>query len=70
VRTEHGAPVALRDRGQGWRALTDPSGPERLQGGWWSDEASFDRDYWRVTLDGGVAWLYREGGAWLLHGYF
>lgn len=45
-------------------------GPERIESGWWDgDEAS--RDYFIARLPGdSLAWIYREAGAWYLHGFF
>ena len=45
-------------------------GPERIESGWWDgDEAS--RDYFIARLhDGALGWIYREAGAWFLHGLF
>jgi protein ImuB len=46
-------------------------GPERIAGEWWSD--AFDRDYYRVRLDGlGDCWVFRDGadGRLYLHGFF
>jgi protein ImuB len=53
------------------RAVLSLSGPERLAGEWWS--VPFDRDYYRVRLEGlGEAWIYRDGrdGRLWLHGFF
>jgi len=53
------------------RAVLSLSGPERLAGEWWSEP--FDRDYYRVRLEGlGEAWIYRDGrdGRLWLHGFF
>jgi protein ImuB len=46
------------------------AGPERIECGWWDgDEAS--RDYFIARLpDGPIGWIYRESGAWFLHGLF
>jgi protein ImuB len=46
------------------------AGPERIECGWWDgDEAK--RDYFIAGLPGAsLAWIYREGGEWFLHGYF
>ncbi|MCC6336399.1 MAG: DNA polymerase Y family protein [Myxococcales bacterium] len=36
-------------------------GPERLTGGWWTQDV-FSRDYYRVELDGvGQLWVFRDG---------
>ncbi|MEW5741695.1 MAG: DNA polymerase Y family protein [Myxococcota bacterium] len=36
-------------------------GPERLTGGWWTEDV-FSRDYYRVDLDGvGQLWVFRDG---------
>jgi protein ImuB len=46
------------------------AGPERIESGWWDgDEAS--RDYFIARLpSGAIGWIYRESGAWFLHGLF
>jgi protein ImuB len=46
------------------------AGPERIESGWWDgDEAS--RDYFVARLAGeSLAWIYRESGAWFVHGLF
>ena len=47
-------------------------GPERLGGQWWT-ETPFQRDYYRVHLEGlGPAWVYRRAGehGFYLHGLF
>jgi protein ImuB len=46
------------------------AGPERIESGWWDgDEAS--RDYFVARLPGeALGWVYRENGAWYLHGLF
>lgn len=51
------------------------SGPERLAGEWWRDDAGGVRDYWRVeTRDGLRLWLMtwpgRDGDAWHMAGRF
>jgi protein ImuB len=50
--------------------FTPLAGPERIESGWWDgDEAS--RDYFIARLPGdSIGWLYRENGAWYLHGLF
>jgi protein ImuB len=50
--------------------FTPLAGPERIESGWWDgDEAS--RDYFIARLpDDSIGWLYRENGAWYLHGLF
>jgi protein ImuB len=50
--------------------FTALAGPERIESGWWDgDEAS--RDYFIARLpQGSIGWLYRENGAWFLHGLF
>lgn len=61
-------PVPLHDR-----HLRIVSGPERLESGWWDDDAA-RRDYYVVeTSRGQRAWAFvppglREG--WMLHGWF
>jgi protein ImuB len=67
---EGGRLTALRVGGRA-RAVLSWEGPERLRGEWWS--APFDRDYYRVRLDGvGDCWIYRDGadGRLWLHGFF
>ena len=46
------------------------AGPERIECGWWDgDEAR--RDYFIVRFaDSSLGWVYREAGAWFLHGLF
>lgn len=67
---EGGRLTALRVGGRDRRVLAF-EGPERLRGEWWS--AAFDRDYYRVRLDGlGDCWVFRDGadGHLYLHGFF
>jgi protein ImuB len=67
---EGGRLTAVRVGGQD-RAVLALSGPERLAGEWWSER--FDRDYYRVRLDGlGDCWMFRDGadGRLYLHGFF
>jgi len=51
-------------------AFTLLSGPERIECGWWDgDEAR--RDYFIARFsDSSLGWVYREAGAWFLHGLF
>ncbi|WP_242339090.1 MULTISPECIES: DNA polymerase Y family protein [Anaeromyxobacter] len=68
---EGGRVTALRVEGRA-RAVLAMEGPERLRGEWWVP-APFDRDYYRVRLDGlGDCWVYRDAadGRLYLHGYF
>jgi protein ImuB len=52
-----------------WFEITEALGPERLAGEWWSDPMV--REYWRLSLeDGRHAWVCREDGLWLLHGWW
>ena len=45
------------------------AGPERIACGWWDgDEAR--RDYFVAELGSSLAWVYREEGAWYIHGLF
>ena len=45
------------------------AGPERIECGWWDgDEAR--RDYFIARLQQSLGWIYREDGAWYLHGWF
>jgi protein ImuB len=67
---EGGRITALRVDGRA-HALDGMEGPERLGGEWWG--AAFERDYWRVRLDGlGDCWIFRDGrdGRLYLHGFF
>lgn len=67
---EGGRLTALRIDGRAHGVLAF-AGPERLCGEWWS--SGFDRDYYRVRLDGlGECWVYRDGrdGRLYLHGFF
>jgi protein ImuB len=67
---EGGRLTALRIDGRA-RAVLALEGPERLRAEWWG--APFDRDYYRVRLDGlGDCWVYRDGddGRLYLHGFF
>ncbi|BDG06465.1 Y-family DNA polymerase [Anaeromyxobacter oryzae] len=67
---EGGRLTALRVGGRD-RAVLAFDGPERLRGEWWA--GAFDRDYYRVRLDGlGDCWVYRDGadGRLYLHGFF
>ncbi|ABC81384.1 Y-family DNA polymerase [Anaeromyxobacter dehalogenans] len=67
---EGGRLTALRVGGRD-RAVLALDGPERLRGEWWS--GGFDRDYYRVRLEGlGDCWVYRDGadGRLWLHGFF
>jgi protein ImuB len=67
---EGGRVTALRVDGRA-RAVLAMEGPERLRGEWWS--GPFDRDYYRVRLDGlGDCWVFRDGGdgRLYLHGFF
>jgi protein ImuB len=67
---EGGRLTALR-LGDRARAVLAMDGPERLRGEWWA--SPFDRDYYRVRLDGlGDCWVYRDGrdGRLYLHGFF
>lgn len=48
------------------------TGPERLQGAWWSPDP-FSRDYYRLQLEGvGQLWVFRDGrdGAFYAQGVF
>jgi len=54
------------------RRVLAVAGPERLGGQWWT-ETPFQRDYYRVHLEGlGPAWVYRRAGedGFYLHGLF
>jgi protein ImuB len=67
---EGGRLTAVRVGGRD-RAVLAFEGPERLAGEWWWER--FDRDYYRVRLDGvGDCWIFRDGldGRLYLHGFF
>ena len=67
---EGGRLTAVRVAGKD-RAVLGYEGPERLAGEWWWER--FDRDYYRVQLEGlGECWIYRDGadGRLYLHGFF
>jgi len=67
---EGGRITALRVDGRE-HAVLSMEGPERLGGEWWN--RPFERDYWRVRLEGfGDCWIYRDGrdGRLWLHGFF
>ena len=67
---EGGRLTAVRVGGKD-RAVLSWRGPERLAGEWWAER--FDRDYYRVRLDGlGDCWIFRDGadGRLWLHGFF
>ncbi|MBX7101668.1 MAG: DNA polymerase Y family protein, partial [Myxococcaceae bacterium] len=54
------------------RAVESVSGPERLQGEWWST-SPYARDYYRVRLQQvGELWLYRDAqqGGFFVQGLF
>lgn len=54
------------------RRVLAVAGPERIGGQWWT-ESPFQRDYYRVHLEGlGPAWVYRRAGEgeFYLHGLF
>jgi protein ImuB len=51
-------------------SLSFLSGPERIEGGWWAEEA-WIRDYYQATSTRGERlWIFREGKHWFLHGSF
>jgi protein ImuB len=67
---EGGRLTALRLDGRA-HAVLALAGPERIAGEWWG--ATFDRDYYRVRLEGlGDLWIFRDGrdGRLWLHGLF
>jgi protein ImuB len=45
------------------------AGPERIACGWW-DVDETRRDYFVAELGRSVAWVFREEGAWYVHGFF
>ena len=70
VRVEAGHPAWVRVSG-GWSAALRVEGPERLTGEWWAEDGGFDRSYWAVALEEGVAWLFEDSdGRWWHHGWF
>ena len=69
VKVHQGRPTAVGLE-RGWAQVHRASGPERLSSEWWQQQGGFDRDYWVVHLDQGLAWLFREEERWYLHGWF
>lgn len=52
-----------------WQPVSSMQGPEQISGEWWS--RPFQRTYWQAQLeDGRTAWLYREHGRWVVHGWW
>jgi protein ImuB len=45
------------------------AGPERIACGWWDGDDT-RRDYFVAELARSIAWVYREEGAWYVHGLF
>ena len=46
------------------------SGPERIDGGWW-DQQAVKRDYYITRSQGRVQWMFRTAtGDWFVQGYF
>ena len=45
------------------------AGPERIACGWWDGDET-RRDYFVAEFGRSVAWVFREEGAWYLHGLF
>jgi protein ImuB len=45
------------------------AGPERIACGWWDGDET-RRDYFVAELGRSVTWVYREDGAWYVHGLF
>ncbi len=67
---EGGRITAIRVGSRAWPVLA-LEGPEQIAGEWWV--SPFDREYYRVHLDGlGECWIYRDGadGRLWLHGFF
>lgn len=68
VRLHGGVPVRVQVDGR-WLEAREAEGPERLASEWWNHPML--REYWCVQLeDGRRAWLCREDGLWLLHGWW
>lgn len=68
------APVGLICSDSGPRyegaSLKLVEGPERIEGGWWTDE-SWTRDYYEAfSTRGERLWVYRQQKQWFLHGHF
>jgi len=64
-----GPPIQFRWK-QEHHVITGSWGPERITSGWWRDQ-QVRRDYYRVeTSTGQRFWLFRNEGAWFLHGAF
>lgn len=67
-------PVGLHCSDSGLRhegaTLTLLEGPERIEGGWWSDEV-WTRDYYEaISTRGERLWVFRDQKQWFLHGMF
>ncbi len=68
MRSEGGVPQRVQIDGR-WLDVLAAQGPERLASEWWSQPLL--REYWRLDLaDGRQAWICREDGLWLLHGWW
>ncbi len=64
-----GLPEALHHDGR-WHRILRAHGPERRSGEWWTTRP-FQRHYWSLLLDDTrQAWVYREDGRWILHGWW
>jgi hypothetical protein len=72
IRRDHAVPARFRDA-QGWHEIVHVAGPDRVSGGRWNTDQSYQREYFRcVTRTGEITWLFRESKQkrWFLHGWW
>lgn len=72
LRRDHAVPARYRDA-QGWHEIVHVAGPDRVSGGRWNVDHSYQREYFRcVTRNGEITWLFRElkQKRWFLHGWW
>jgi hypothetical protein len=73
LRRDHAVPARFRDA-QGWHEIIHVAGPDRVSGGRWNVDHSYQREYFRcVTRTGEIVWLFREyskNKRWFLHGWW
>lgn len=69
-RRDHHLPLKYRDN-DGWTLIESAAGPDRVSGGKWETAGTYAREYFRcVTEEGGMVWLFSEGGEWFLQGWW
>jgi nucleotidyltransferase/DNA polymerase involved in DNA repair len=72
LRRDHAVPARFRDA-TGWHEIIHVAGPDRVSGGRWNVDDSYQREYFRcVTREGAIIWLFRElkQKRWFLHGWW